>query len=816
MREIINHSIIYKLSEKAIFAHELAIININCENEPELYLSPIITEKVNQSLQSEGLQTVHVESGAKYSSSGCQAFAEAFIIECDEDTEAFITFEKKTNHRVWINGKFRCLCNLQTTCKTKFNKGQNLVVITSKENQPEFDLLRINKCENEKNAEYSPFFNNHLHHGFYTYINDNGYFVDKKYEYKFIIMPGIYDVWEDDKPIRVTLEEFATGNVFEDFELNFGELASVNLGKYEPKKNCLNWLCLNFTYKKREGGVHSEYKLFCFDDITEYAEEYRQELLNYPKDNLCENAKNAIQYCLENWGCLRDGDRGVLPFLKVVTDRLPRILNTPQDVYLNTVGRNWLFFKSKIDDHIECLHIRIPTGYKPEKEYPVFFNYSVSYLELGKSFNYLNAIYVDMPCRGCTFSSYIGELAADEIIEQICLNYKIDKKRIYAFGVCAAGMAVLIHQQLNPGKFAGALVTSAEYATDMLCNVANIPIFYVESLQDSEKYNNDPIFDNNDLHKIFYLDNIPHAMIYRTYYQNEAVNYMLEHPLDQYPRKFLFKTRFARHLKSYWIELHGITRGSIYAQADVKVVGNNTIEIEATQTQGVTIILPPYIDRGKLLVTVNDVEFVFEQLTDSQLHFSFEGEGVKLISEKAICSPVYKGNGLIDVYSTPLKLVNMCSDDPAYIEVIRNFAHPEMMAWKKEIDVNYPILTDISESDLNEHSIIIVDDLSKHSNTLNLIRRSLNIMPELTGYVMNNDRRNGGYCIMQVIENPLDSNYSILHISTNDKKLLHKNFFTRRVILPSYLSGPHQYLNCAALIFDGNNYLTILDSEERK
>lgn len=59
---------------------------------------------------------------------------------------------------------------------------------------------------------------------------------------------------------------------------------------------------------------------------------------------------------------------------------------------------------------------------------------------------------------------------------------------------------------------------------------------------------------------------------------------------------------------------------------------------------------------------------------------------------------------------------------------------------------------------------------------------------------------------MQIVQNPWNSKYHILYINTNDSKLLSKNLFTRRMILPVYVNGRHPYLNQDILIFNEKGY----------
>ena len=64
---------------------------------------------------------------------------------------------------------------------------------------------------------------------------------------------------------------------------------------------------------------------------------------------------------------------------------------------------------------------------------------------------------------------------------------------------------------------------------------------------------------------------------------------------------------------------------------------------------------------------------------------------------------------------------------------------------------------------------------------------------------------------MQIVPHPKDLRKSILLIQANDEKMLRRNMFTRKLVLP-FLNGPaHEFLNNEALIFYNDQYLGIYE-----
>ena len=56
---------------------------------------------------------------------------------------------------------------------------------------------------------------------------------------------------------------------------------------------------------------------------------------------------------------------------------------------------------------------------------------------------------------------------------------------------------------------------------------------------------------------------------------------------------------------------------------------------------------------------------------------------------------------------------------------------------------------------------------------------------------------------------------SVLLICANDRTLFRRNFFTRKVIIPTYANGYHKYWNADALIYNGK-YFSIPDWRTKK
>ena len=71
----------------------------------------------------------------------------------------------------------------------------------------------------------------------------------------------------------------------------------------------------------------------------------------------------------------------------------------------------------------------------------------------------------------------------------------------------------------------------------------------------------------------------------------------------------------------------------------------------------------------------------------------------------------------------------------------------------------------------------------------------------------------GDYSIAQIVPNPNNPSFSILHIGYNRSSAVLSNIFIRKMALSSYASGINHYLNNVALIYLNKKYLVIKTNE---
>ena len=167
-----------------------------------------------------------------------------------------------------------------------------------------------------------------------------------------------------------------------------------------------------------------------------------------------------------------------------------------------------------------------------------------------------------------------------------------------------------------------------------------------------------------------------------------------------------------------------------------------------------------------------------------------------------------KGTGLLTVYYDSLNIY-VTDKDPILEKTATNFSSPSTNGYNRQINIEYPV-KDISNFDFKKNAILI-DDLNDN-NLTNSIRSNLFVKLYKNGFEYKNKKYNGDYCILQIIYSPFNKNKTILHVGFNNKELLHKNFFLRKVILSFDFNGLNPHWNNEALILYKNNYYTIYEN----
>lgn len=269
--------------------------------------------------------------------------------------------------------------------------------------------------------------------------------------------------------------------------------------------------------------------------------------------------------------------------------------------------------------------------------------------------------------------------------------------------------------------------------------------------------------------------------------------------LSPYPPKIEFKTRHNRHLCAYWVELHGISYGKMYAHVKAQMV-ENEIQIVLQNATGITVHIPPQVTADAIKVTINGKHhFHYHNGHPGVVHFVRKGRVLVEADTPPAFEKKHKGNGLLDVYLDKLCVVTL-SKVGEILECAKVFSEPKTNSVNPKLDVHYPIIS-AHEMRLGCSKIIIDCGEECENKEIRAIRSGAPIQLDNDGYIYKGERIEGKCCIMQIFADPNDPEHNILYIGTNELSLLKANLFTRYPTLPAYASGYHPFWNNDALIF---------------
>ena len=477
-------------------------------------------------------------------------------------------------------------------------------------------------------------------------------------------------------------------------------------------------------------------------------------------------------------------------------------------------GEITIYYKSDIDEDIILYNLYLPKNYDKTKEYPLIVYHSVLYGGCQSAFfarvkNLEDVIVANVHGRDVTMGSYVGDALCREILEDICSRYKIDKTRIYVMGQSNGGYATWAQAQKTPDIFAGIYPCISDFNEREIKNLSNLKIFYLTSEADFLHNEVCAKLTKSNLPnlEILHVEKHTHNLFEEVILSEPVIAELMKERQNLYPKRVSFYTHMNRYLKAYWLEAHSIESGKVYGGFEGYIDGH-TIKIETVNITGITIHIPPYLLKDRLKVLIND--HVVNYRGEDELSIIIQNNTIPFVSNNMSVNTFYpKGSGIIDVYMDSLRIINYSQDK----NISNVLSKPETNGFLNTIHVCYPISDiDAVYSDvMDKYNFIIIDDHKNNSSSfLKDIREQAPIGTNSCGYEYHGKQYNEEYCIMQILSNPFNNMKSVLYISYNSITMAKKIFFLRKMVLPAYANGFHEYLNSCAVIYDGR-YKRVLD-----
>ena len=478
-------------------------------------------------------------------------------------------------------------------------------------------------------------------------------------------------------------------------------------------------------------------------------------------------------------------------------------------------GFRKIFYFSELDQTVRHYFIAVPDGYDPNKRYPLFLNLSIGDYSYDASYyyEYKNSpvLAADVSGRGVTMGSYIGEASIQEILSSIRSTFSVDSDRIYCTGNSNGAGATWNQAQNFPQMFAGVFPVSCNVNPKRMDNLRNLKIINVSSkddplYQDGFQNVNARLKRFADYTGLLY-EKFNHQHIHFMRCKQQYIEEMLKVKRNPYPDSIHYITERNRYRTAYWLTISGIAFGKQTAKITADIIDNN-IHVSCQNITGLTIRIPPQINRSRFSVIVNRTHcFDFVDYQDPELHL-VKNRSFRLADAPPNQPLSRKGMGLLDVYLGPLFILVGNPEKKQLLEAAEAFAHPGCNGFDPRIYVDYPIRAVSGFSRECETNQIIIDCNAKHFY-LEQLRRLCPITMEKDGFCYMGRQFHGDYCIMQVIPATENPDNSILYINCSRPDMLRKNLFTRKVIIPSYTYGIHPCLNNEGLIFYNHQYYGI-------
>ena len=826
--------ITYKLTDKAIMPEKMGIASVSLydwtkynyyeDSIPEIDFILNLCKDYNMDAEFENCLETEVPHGYY------RKYVYFFLLEVEEKTE--ITYfpripeEEFERYRHWIDGKIAfigCQHSVYTIC---LDKGYHVFCIeygVEYRFRDRFPLIRIEGLSNTANSIVSLTKNNYWHHDRDYVIKVKDHFITENSLLVFSLVPLDMVNFDYDCKIKMTIKYEESDSVLFEREISFKEEYRIDLSFLPTIADDYDWLLIICEAKDIHGLTVTKtvpvFRNYADPDFINKVIS-KAELLK-KNANLPDEIKGELYYYTEKLSSV-DND---FYYVKKLKNLFCVIENESYDEYLQRSGPHYIYYFSESDKHYYYYCIVLPRDYDKSKKYPLILTISHGHIwdfeheVINENYSYHfsdrnDAIFADVGGRGCTLGSYMGEVFILREINDILNRYPIDSKRIYGIAHCAGNIALLNLAQTYPHLFAGIYTRMTKLYLPNINNLYNIPWMHLTaSINEKDDFaiHRKQYEKELRLLKLIFVHKYYNADIElrRIQYTKESIDMLMSQELNEFPEIVYYRTERNRSRRAYYIEIEAIEKGQTFAEFHAEIVAYNLV-ISTVNCTGLKIKLPPQIDREHFYIRINGKEITFKKYYNEFVYLKNRGDNeFTTVESFTDCICYYKGTGLLDVYMSPLAVINCNINNDTMNKVANNFAHPVTNTLYSYIYVDYPIKPSDSIEDCKHDAIIIIDNNCKADSTLEGIRSMLPIRMNNKGYTYNNAIEYGDYCIMQVIANPWCEERSILYINTNNIDLYKHNLFTRLVKIPSYASGHHPYLNGCALLFDGNEYFSV-------
>lgn len=750
------------------------------------------------------------------------------ILQCQVDCSVILLFFGGKNEKVYVNGRLCGFANNQHLLQIDLFSGENVLVIETNRANPAAFLIRLSTDPYEMQADVSVFYHNFRMTGVAVDVLDKGYDPSKRGIYEFYVIPTTKAI-DTSQGVRVeVMESLSRMLLYVDY-IPFETWGRIDLTEYEYPHDAPNELSVRFLYQTYAYGEWMESRSFSFYPMAGQITAFTKHLERLAsRTDLEENAKNCVAYYRAELEKKDFSAPSTVSFvLNVQRDMEGIIRNGRRRTYYDKPGVAYLYHRSSLDGRMIRIPIRVPVGYRPDRKMPLIMHYDLLAFDTSCMAITINdALVMNMTGRGFTFGGYVGEATFFEILQVVKKYYRIDERRIFGIGHCGAGVALMNLAMNHPGLFAGLYLSECKVEPYRLRYLSQLSLICIncevmpgvrsgncEVLPGAQSGQDLPTAETGRCPRLIEkkISCITHDMMLRCYLQQNLLKQLVNASIPRRQSHFRFYARGNRYRSAYWVRIDGMRSPEREGTVEVLCASSSEIVIRTERIIGMTLTLPPTFLRRCVDVRVDGSVFRLAEDHKRRLHFSCADGRWQICRLPVPAGAIYEGLGLLDVYMSPLLVWNPVRDDAACRLTAEAFAAPHTNANQSTIFVSYPIVAEVTEKDIAEHSVIVLDDLRETDDpVLRKIRSSLPVQCRKDGFTYKGHTYAGEWCLMQVCTNPWNPTMSVLHIAFSDARALGTNLFTRKVVLPCMTNRKHPYLNANVLICHDGAYVTDL------
>lgn len=755
-----------------------------------------------------------------------------FKIHCEEQCHALFIADCNNCVRVWVNGVLRGMFEgNQRMLILSMDHGDNIIGLEIAETTSNtYMFLRVSCYETELDTFPNPVLNNLSFVGNLGYLKHYGQHLYNGEPFRFLFFPN-NDLISMNSDISVRLYcSFEKETLFS-AQLSVCQEHTIDLTEYSVYEYAAgNTLAAEFQYKYSDGTLYySTVPLY-----TNNVEIRLNEICNRAsrvlnRNTLTDYDRLAVTFGLEY---ISKYGRALAPILaqaSLLRGTLNRIddIGRADDNFF-APGERRVFFYNELYNAVNYYRILVPDDYTPTYKYPLLVIFST--IEYGawcrnfKRYTKEPLVVVDVSGRGVILGSYMGDASIQIALSDIFEKYSIDRTRVYCTGNSNGAGTAWAQVEAHPDVYAGIYAVSGQPNYDLLMNLDNQKIITLSSNADFMY----PIFQKTKEKLICHNDftafepiGYSHQALHLLWFNERIFEKLLSARLDFYPQKIRFRTFSNRHRKSYWLELHSLAAGALEATIEAEI-HDCTIELQGEGMTGFSVCIPPQLKGKNIYVRWNKKPLCHVENANGTLYFAQSNQHLRgesdipfvLNNSYVQSGKTYQGYGLLDVYLDPLTVVVPDHSNKEVLDVAKIFSEPVCNGFIPKIYVSYPICS-FNEMNIDNEvkyyrSMIVIDDFSSDNSFVLKLRENAPIKVTKTGWSYGIEEHNENYCIQQIFENPWNTTRSVVLVSTNNCDYFHKNFFTRKMIIPTYANGHHKYLNADAIIFNGK-YFGVFD-----